>query len=57
MTRWKASAIHFALSFAVLASIIGFVIWCWYPPALFGVTKAGTLLSILAGVEDRKSVV
>jgi hypothetical protein len=51
MTRWKASAIHFAISFAVLASIFALVLWRWYPPALFGMAKAGTLLSVLAGVD------
>lgn len=51
MTRWKASSIHFAISFAVLASIFALVLWCWYPPALLGMAKAGTLLSVLAGVD------
>jgi hypothetical protein len=51
MTRWKASAIHFAVSFAILASIFAIVLWRWYPPALFGMAKAGTLLSVLAGVD------
>lgn len=51
MTRWKASGIHFAISFVVLAVIIGFVVWRWYPPALFGMAKAGVLLTILTGVD------
>lgn len=51
MTRWKASGIHFAVSFIVLALIIGFVVWRWYPPALFGMAKAGVLLSILTAVD------
>lgn len=51
MTRWKASAFHFALSFAVLASIFAIVLLRWYPPALFGMAKAGPLLSVLAGVD------
>lgn len=51
MTRWKASAIHFAISFVVLATIFALVLWRWYPPALFGMAKAGPLLSVLAGVD------
>jgi hypothetical protein len=51
MTRWKASAFHFAISFAVLASIFALVLQRWYPPALFGMAKAGPLLSVLAGVD------
>lgn len=51
MTRWKASAIHFAISLLVLAVIVGIVVWRWYPPQLFAMAKAGQLLSILAGVD------
>lgn len=51
MTRWKASAFHFALSFAVLASLFSIILFRWYPPALFGMAKAGPLLSVLAGVD------
>lgn len=51
MTRWKASGIHFAISFVVLASVFAFVVWRWYPPELFEMAKARTLLSVLAGVD------
>lgn len=51
MSRWKASALHFAISFVVLAIIFGFVLWRWYPPALLGMAKAGTLLALLGGVD------
>lgn len=51
MTRWKAAAIHFAISFVVLTLIVGFVVWRWYPPELFAMARAGTLLSLLAGVD------
>jgi hypothetical protein len=51
MTRWKASAIHFAISFVVLGLIIAAVIWRWYPPELFEMARAGTLLLLLAGVD------
>ena len=34
MTRWKAASIHLAISFAVLATIAGILLWRWYPPSL-----------------------
>ena len=51
MTRWKAASIHFIISFAVLGTIIGLVIWRWYPPSLFGMAKAGPLLATLSVVD------
>lgn len=51
MTRWKAAAIHFAISLVVLTLIVGFVVWRWYPPELFAMARAGTLLALLAGVD------
>lgn len=51
MTRWKASGFHFAISFAVLASLFTIILFRWYPPALFGMAKAGPLLAVLAGVD------
>lgn len=51
MTRWKAASIHFAISLIALAIIVGAVVWGWYPPELFAMARAGTLLSLLAGVD------
>lgn len=51
MTRWKAASIHFAISLVALALIVGLVVWRWYPPELFAMARAGTLLSLLAGVD------
>jgi hypothetical protein len=51
MTRWKASAIHFAISLVALAVIVAIVIRLWYPPQLFAMAKVGQLLSILASVD------
>ncbi|GAA4794254.1 TfpX/TfpZ family type IV pilin accessory protein [Lysobacter hankyongensis] len=51
MTRWKAAAIHFAISLVVLTLIVGFVVWRWYPPELFAMARAGVLLSLLGGVD------
>lgn len=51
MTRWKAAAIHLLISFVVLASVAGVLLWRWYPPALLEVAKADKLMLILAGVD------
>lgn len=51
MTRWKASAIHLALSVLVLATIAAVLVWRWYPPGLFGMANADKLLLIIAGVD------
>ncbi len=51
MTRWKASAIHFTISLAVIGLTAAIIVWCWYPPELFGMAKAGILLGLLGGVD------
>lgn len=51
MTRWKAASIHFLISALVLGSVVGLVVWRWYPPALFTMAKAGPLLGTLAAVD------
>lgn len=51
MSRWKAAAIHLALSAVLLGSIAAFALWSWYPPGLMSVAKADKLLLILTGVD------
>lgn len=51
MTRWKASAIHLALSVVVLTLIAAVLVWRWYPPGLFHMAHADKLLLIIAGVD------
>jgi hypothetical protein len=51
MTRWKASAIHLALSILVLFTIAAILVWRWYPPGLFHMANADKLLLIIAGVD------
>lgn len=50
MTRWKAFALHFAVSAAALIGVFAVILLYWYPPALLGVSKAEPLLLTLAGV-------
>lgn len=51
MTRWKAAALHFLISLIVIGTIAALIVWRWYPPALFGMARAGGLLSTIAGVD------
>lgn len=51
MTRWKASALHLALSLLILAAIAAVLVWRWYPPALFGMAKADKLLGLIGGID------
>lgn len=51
MTRWKAASIHFLISLAVLGSLVALVLWRWYPPALFGMAKAGPLLGMIGAID------
>lgn len=51
MTRWKASAIHLALSILVLSIIAAVLVWRWYPPGLFQMAKADKLFMVIAAVD------
>lgn len=51
MTRWKASSIHLALSALVLSVVAVVLVWRWYPPGLFHMARAGTLLNLIGGVD------
>jgi hypothetical protein len=51
MTRWKASATHFVISLVVVGLVAAIIIWRWYPLELFGMAKAGGLLTILLAVD------
>jgi hypothetical protein len=51
MTRWKASAIHLALSVIVLCTIAAVLVWRWYPPGLFHMAQADKLLVLIGGVD------
>jgi hypothetical protein len=51
MTRWKASALHLAISILVLGTIAALLVWRWYPPALFHMAKADKLLMLVAMID------
>lgn len=51
MTRWKACAIHLALSALVLILLAAVLVWRWYPPGLFHMARADGLLILIGGVD------
>ena len=51
MTRWKASAIHLAISILFLSTLAALLVWRWYPPGLFHMAQADKLLVLIGGVD------
>ena len=51
MSRWKASFIHLLISFVIVGSVAGYIIYFWYPPALMHMAKADRLLMLIGGVD------
>lgn len=51
MTRWKAAALHLTISILVILSVLGLVIWLWYPPALLPMSGLDRLIGIIAAVD------
>lgn len=47
MSRWRAAAIHLALTVPVLAALTYLQAVVWYPPPLLGPTGAGRMLALL----------
>jgi hypothetical protein len=51
MTRWKASLIHLALSAIVATSLVGVMLFLWYPPPYFGLMGGMLLIVLIAGCD------
>lgn len=51
MSRWKASAIHFAISMIVFLLLLAVILLVWYPGILFSVDGGWTGLRIVIGVD------
>jgi len=51
MSRWKAFAIHLAISVAVFLSLLGVIIAIWYPGILFSVDGGWQGLKLVMGVD------
>src|SRR5688572_25117692 len=51
MSRWKAGCIHLALSALVILSLLGLVLWLWYPPALLHMSGVDRLIVLIAVVD------
>ena len=51
MTRWKAFAIHFSISAAILAALLVVIMVFWFPGILFSVDGGWAGLRIVIGVD------
>jgi hypothetical protein len=51
VTRWRASAVHLALSVAIAIAFLSLLLLVWYPGALFEAAGGRNLLMILMGVD------
>jgi hypothetical protein len=51
MTRWKASAIHLAISLFLGVLVFSLLFFVWYPGPLFSLTGGDRLMLILIGVD------
>jgi hypothetical protein len=49
--RWTAFGAHLALSALIAATVVGLVMWLWYPTPYFSAMGGDTLLRLLIGVD------
>jgi hypothetical protein len=50
-TRWKAAAIHLAISIAIAVLVIAAMLFLWYPTPYFQAMGGGGLLMLVTGVD------
>jgi len=51
LNRWSAFALHLAVSALIAATVVGLVLWLWYPAPYFAAMGGDTLLRLLIGVD------
>ena len=51
LNRWKASALHLALSAAIGATVVALMLAVWYPQHYFAAMGGATLILLLIGVD------
>ncbi|WP_395788422.1 hypothetical protein [Aquimonas sp.] len=51
MSRWRAFAIHLAISLLIIGGLAFGLFYLWYPPHLLGFAKADTLFGLVAGID------
>jgi hypothetical protein len=51
LSRWKASALHLALSAAIAAIVVTLMLAVWYPQHYFAAMGGATLILLLIGVD------
>lgn len=51
MSRWKASAIHLAMSALVAVAVVALIAFVWFPGPLFEATGSRELVMLLIGID------
>ena len=51
LNRWKASALHLALSAAIGVAVVALMLALWYPQPYFAAMGGDTLILLLIGVD------
>ena len=51
LNRWKASALHLALSAAIAVAVVTLMLAVWYPQPYFAAMGGATLIMLLIGVD------
>lgn len=51
MSRFKAAAIHFAISFVIFLVLLYFILFQWYPDPLFSTDGGWRVIQIIVGVD------
>ena len=51
LNRWTAFGLHLAFSALIAATVMGLVLWLWYPTPYFTAMGGDTLLRLLIGVD------
>ncbi len=51
LNRWKASALHLAISAAIAAAVVTLMLAVWYPQPYFAAMGGDTLIMLLIGVD------
>ncbi|MGH8583201.1 MAG: TfpX/TfpZ family type IV pilin accessory protein [Gammaproteobacteria bacterium] len=51
MTRWKASALHLSICGVIALTVLGWMLFVWYPWPYFEAVGAGQLSAIIIGVD------
>ena len=51
LNRWSAFGLHLVINALIAATVVGLVLWLWYPAPYFAAMGGDTLLRLLIGVD------